>query len=80
MPSLAALFETDALAPHGVCLLWRPELIWLHVVSDALTGLAYWSIPIVLSVIACCAGGTWSSPGRFELFALSSWPAAPPIS
>ena len=40
MPSLAALFETEALAPHGVCLLWRPELLWLHVVSDAVTGLA----------------------------------------
>jgi PAS domain S-box-containing protein len=52
MQSLAALFDTDALVPHGVCLLWRPELLWLHVVSDALTGLAYWSIPIVLVVIA----------------------------
>jgi PAS domain S-box-containing protein len=52
MPNLAIFFENDALAPHGVCLLWRPELIWLHLVSDALTGLAYWSIPIVLMIIA----------------------------
>lgn len=52
MPSLAALFDTEALAPHGVCLLWRPELLWLHVVSDALIGLAYWSIPVVLFVLA----------------------------
>ncbi|MDO9711316.1 two-component system sensor histidine kinase NtrB [Paracraurococcus lichenis] len=52
MPSLAALFDTEALVPHGVCLLWRPELLWLHVVSDALTGLAYWSIPLVLTIIA----------------------------
>ncbi|MFZ4409659.1 MAG: ATP-binding protein [Paracraurococcus sp.] len=52
MPSFAALFDTEALAPHGVCLLWRPELLWLHVVSDALTGLAYWSIPVVLTIIA----------------------------
>ena len=52
MLKLAAFFDTDALAPHGVCLLWRPELLWLHVVSDALIGLAYWSIPVVLLVIA----------------------------
>ncbi|TCZ56293.1 PAS domain-containing sensor histidine kinase [Roseicella aquatilis] len=52
MSSLAALLDTEALAPHGVCLLWRPELLWLHVVSDALTGLAYWSIPVVLLILA----------------------------
>jgi len=36
------------MAPHGYCLLWRPELVWLHVVSDALIALAYFSIPVAL--------------------------------
>ena len=36
------------LAPHGYCLLWEPELIWTHVVSDALIAGAYFSIPFVL--------------------------------
>ena len=31
---------------HGYCLLWEPSLIWLHVISDILTGLAYFSIPV----------------------------------
>jgi PAS domain S-box-containing protein len=31
-------------------LLWRPELIWLHVLSDSVTALAYFSIPVVLAV------------------------------
>ncbi len=31
---------------HGYCLLWQPRLVWLHVISDILTGLAYFSIPI----------------------------------
>jgi len=31
---------------HGYCLLWEPGLVWLHVISDILTGLAYFSIPI----------------------------------
>ncbi|SDB57373.1 two-component system sensor histidine kinase NtrB [Belnapia rosea] len=69
MPNLATLFDSDALAPHGVCLLWRPELLWLHVVSDALIGLAYWSIPIVLIVIARRRRDL-AFPWTFELFAL----------
>ena len=44
-------FDSTQLSPHGVCLLWQPGLIWLHVVSDGLIALAYFSIPIVLSVI-----------------------------
>ena len=37
-------------SPHGICLLWEPELIWLHVISDALIALAYFSIPFVLVI------------------------------
>jgi hypothetical protein len=34
--------------PHGYCYLWNPGLVWLHVVSDALIALAYFSIPVTL--------------------------------
>ncbi len=30
--------------PHGYCLVWDPALLWLHVGSDVLTGLAYFVI------------------------------------
>ncbi|HEX8443327.1 MAG TPA: ATP-binding protein [Allosphingosinicella sp.] len=36
------------LAPHGYCLLWQPELIWTHVIGDALIAAAYFSIPIAI--------------------------------
>jgi two-component sensor histidine kinase len=44
---------TDYLAsgefmPHGMCVMWRPDLIWLHAVSDGLIALSYYSIPITL--------------------------------
>ena len=26
----------STLTPHGACLLWKPELIWLNAVSDAM--------------------------------------------
>ncbi|HVO97615.1 MAG TPA: ATP-binding protein [Bryobacteraceae bacterium] len=44
---LAALLSSDFM-PHGCCYLWKPGLIWLHVVSDALIALAYFSIPVTL--------------------------------
>ena len=31
--------------PHGHCYLWQPNLVSLHLVSDALIGIAYYSIP-----------------------------------
>jgi PAS domain S-box-containing protein len=47
---LERLFDETSLSPHGLCLLWRPELIWLHVGSDAIIALAYFSIPFALAV------------------------------
>jgi signal transduction histidine kinase len=43
------LLNAQSFAPHGYCLLWQPELIWTHVISDALIGLAYFSIPVALA-------------------------------
>jgi len=45
-----AFFNSEALNPHGICLLWRPELLWTHVVSDSAIGLAYFSIPLAMGV------------------------------
>ena len=33
---------------HGFCFLWEQRLVWLHVVSDIATGIAYFSIPLAL--------------------------------
>lgn len=45
---LTRLLAERGMAPHGYCLFWDPALIWTHVISDALIGIAYFSIPIVL--------------------------------
>ncbi len=37
-----------ALMPHGSCFLWNPWLTSLHVVSDSLVLVAYFSIPLLL--------------------------------
>ena len=44
------LFDPTGLTPHGFCLLWEPELIWIHALSDIAVGLAYFSIPLALLV------------------------------
>ncbi len=43
--------DLAALLPHGYCFLWQPGLLWLHVVSDGLIALAYYSIPVALTVL-----------------------------
>lgn len=34
--------------PHGMCYLWQPWVVWMHVVSDILIALAYVVIPAAL--------------------------------
>jgi signal transduction histidine kinase/CheY-like chemotaxis protein len=48
LDSLWNFLKTTDYAPHGYCLLWQPELIWTHVLSDALIAAAYFSIPVAL--------------------------------
>jgi PAS domain S-box-containing protein len=47
---LERILDSSMFSPHGICLLWEPELIWLHVVSDALIAMAYFSIPFALAI------------------------------
>jgi len=39
----------STLIPHGACLLWKPELIWLNVVSDAFVACAFFATAFVLA-------------------------------
>ncbi len=42
------IWSTGNFIPHGHCYLWQPELVWLHILSDSLIALAYFSIAIAL--------------------------------
>ncbi len=35
--------------PHGFCFMWNPQLLWLHVISDAVIGLSYMVIAASLA-------------------------------
>ncbi|WGV28863.1 hybrid sensor histidine kinase/response regulator [Halotia branconii] len=42
------LFSSGSFIPHGHCYLWQTNLVWLHLISDALIAVAYYSIPTTL--------------------------------
>jgi signal transduction histidine kinase len=48
MSGLGDLFSTDTFMPHGMCYEWNPSVIALHVASDGLIALSYYSIPLTL--------------------------------
>jgi PAS domain S-box-containing protein len=48
MNFIESLLSSDGFMPHGFCYLWNAKLVWLHVISDSLIALAYFSIPVTL--------------------------------
>lgn len=46
------MFDTNFM-PHGHCYQWKPEILWLHALSDGLIALAYFAIPfLIMSFVA----------------------------
>jgi len=44
---LIKLFSSDFMG-HGYCYLWKPEIVWLHAISDSTIMLSYYLIPLAL--------------------------------
>src|SRR5262245_47363640 len=38
----------STLTPHGACLEWKPELIWINAVSDAMVAVAFFATAFLL--------------------------------
>ena len=49
MQTLIDFLAIKGFIPHGYCLNWNPLLLWLHIGSDVLIGLAYYSISLSLA-------------------------------
>ena len=43
-------FNINNFMPHGMCYLWRPELVGMHVIADLAIALAYFSIPVTIGI------------------------------
>ena len=59
----------DDFMPHGFCYLWKPELVWLHALSDLTIALAYFAIPITLLIILRLQKKTLPFSWVFVMFA-----------
>lgn len=46
--ALKAIFTIELFIPHGHCYLWKPGLVGLHVTTDVLIAIAYYSISLTL--------------------------------
>ncbi len=45
---LASILSSDKFIPHGHCYLWKPGLVWFHVITDSLVALSYFTIPFTI--------------------------------
>jgi PAS domain S-box-containing protein len=62
------LFRNDFL-PHGYCVAWQPGILWLHLISDAIIAIAYYSIPLALAYFVA-ARRDLTFKWMFQLFIL----------
>jgi hypothetical protein len=67
---LKNLLSPDGYMPHGQCYLWQTSLVRLHVVSDALTAIAYFSIQSCLFTLST-SGKTFPFSFVFAMFGAS---------
>lgn len=44
-------FVNPNFMPHGHCYLWRPDILWTHVISDLTIGIAYILITLILGIL-----------------------------
>ncbi|MGK7936042.1 MAG: ATP-binding protein [Xenococcaceae cyanobacterium] len=52
LPILEQYFlSTPHFMPHGMCYLWKPGLVALHLISNAVIAISYFSIPVTLIYI-----------------------------
>lgn len=61
------MLNPNTLLPHGYCIKWTLDLLWLYVISDGLIAVSYFSIPFTLAYFV------WKRkdlkfPGIFVLF------------
>jgi two-component sensor histidine kinase len=61
---LQYLFGAASFMPHGYCLLWRPDLVALHAISDIGIAAAYFAIPIAILVLARRRGDFTGETGQ----------------
>ena len=71
MTLIGDLMEMSTLAPHGACLSWRPDLIWLNAISDGMIACALFVIALALALFAWRRGRDMMSVFRNGFWVLA---------
>lgn len=69
MEKMLDLF-TGSFMPHGHCYLWKPAILWMHVISDVVIVLSYYSIPVILIYVVVKSKESLPFNRTFLLFAI----------
>ena len=48
MNEILRFFNSDDFMPHGHCFLWKKDILYLQVLSDAGIAIAYYLIPLLM--------------------------------
>ncbi len=48
---IKGFFSTKGFMPHGMCLFWKPSVLWTLVLSNGLIALSYTLIPTILLIV-----------------------------
>lgn len=48
MEAIDSFFQTQGFMPHGICLSWKPAILWTMVIGNAFIALSYFTIPFAL--------------------------------
>ncbi len=70
MQFLDTIFDISRYMPHGYCLLWQPELVGMHIISDMIITIAYFSIPCTILFLLYKHKKTLPFRWTFIMFAL----------
>lgn len=54
--------------PHGHCYLWRSDILWTHVLSDAAIAMSYFLIPVIMAILISKRKKNIPYPDIFGLF------------
>lgn len=70
MDFVNTVFDINRYMPHGYCLLWQTELLMMHIISDVVITIAYFSIPCTIAFLLIKRKQTVPFRWAFVMFAL----------
>lgn len=69
MEDIFNVIFSDRFIPYGFCFMWRPELVWMHVLADLTIALSCFAIPVTIMILVAKRKKTLPYKWAFHMFA-----------